>query len=301
MRKILIGAASAGLLFAASCKEHGVPINITEDLSKDSTSVGAVEEPQKKRVLIEELSGVRCVVCPKGAEKLKELETQHPGRVSIVSLHAGDLTTPLSESHQDFRTEDGENLLKQTLGEKSGSKPSSVFDRLPFGNQGYKYLVNGYMDWPDRLSKALDMNPTTPVNIALTSVYDDAKEEYVIEVTVKYTKAVNEQYALNLFLTEDKIIDAQEFSSTNIQEDYEFNHVFRKSITPVVTGKPILPDMDTKEAGRIYWCRTTFKIDKTDEKQRLWNPANMKVTAFASIMDPNNKRVIQVQETKLVP
>jgi len=301
MKKTLIGAASALLLFAASCKEHGVPINLTEDNSRDSSYMGTVEEPEKKRVMIEELSGVRCVNCPQGAEKLEEMLTQYPGRLSIVTIHAGALTTPLEESHQDFRSEDGDNLLKQAWGGEQGSKPTAVFDRLPLGNMGYKYFVNGYLDWPTKVTNALDQHPTTPINIAVTSAYDDAKDEYTVEVTVKYTAAVTDQYTLNIFLSEDKIIDAQELSSTNIKEDYEFNHVLRKAITPPATGKPILPGVATKQPGQVYWYKTSFKIDKTDERQKLWNPANMKITAFASKLDPNDRRIVQVQETKLVP
>ncbi|WP_118973322.1 Omp28-related outer membrane protein [Taibaiella koreensis] len=301
MKKTLIGAASALLLFAASCKEHGVPINLTEETATDTTYVGAVETPQAKRVMIEELSGVICVNCPQGAAKLEEMSTQNPGAMTVVTVHAGNLTDPIpGKSKQNLRTDDGENLIKQVWAEQ-GAKPCAAFDRLPIGNQTYKYFVAGYVDWPNKLQQAKTQHSTSPVKLSVTSAYNDAKDAYEVEATVSYTEPVTDQYALHLFLTEDGIIDAQELSATNIKDDYEFNHVFRKAITPVATGKPFLTDVATKEAGRVYVYRTSFKIDKTDEKQKFWEPKNMKVIFFVAKMAPDDIRIVQVQETKLIP
>ncbi|WP_118973323.1 Omp28-related outer membrane protein [Taibaiella koreensis] len=298
MKKTFITAASIGLLFFASCKEHGVPISLSEATATDSTYVGAVETPQAKRVMMEELTGVICPNCPQGAIKLEEMLAQNPEAITVVSVHAGNLTDPIpGKSKQDFRTEDGENMIKQVWAEQ-GPKPCVAFDRLLIGD---KYFVAGYVSWPGKLIDARNSFGTSPVKLSVTSEYNDTKGEYEIGVTVKYTEAVSEQHALHLFLTEDKIIDVQELSATNIKEDYEFNHVFRKAITPVVIGKPFLTDMATKEAGRVYVYHTSFKIDETDERQKLWKPENMKVILFVTQTRPDNKRIVQVQETKLIP
>lgn len=303
MKKTLIGAASAFLLFAASCKEHGVPISLTEEQSQDSTYVGTAEDPQAKRVLIEELSGVTCVNCPQGADQLEQMMTQNPGAMSVVTIHAGTLTSPIKNvSKQNFQTKDGNELLQSAWGGEEGAKPAAVFDRLKIGNSGYDYFVSGYLSWPSKLTQAKNQYPTSPVKLSITSKYNETKGQYDIEAVVKYTAAVTDQQALHIFLTEDKIIDAQELSSTNIKEDYEFNHVFRKAITPAVTGKPFLTSLEGgKEAGRVYIYRTALKIDKTDEKQKFWVPENMKLTVFVTNVNPSDNRVVQVQEAKLVP
>lgn len=302
MKKTLFCAASALFLFAASCKEHGVPISLTDDQSLDSTYVGPAEAPQPKRVLIEELSGATCPNCPQGAEKLEEMLTQNPNAMSVVTIHAGTLSSPVKDKgKQNFRTTDGEDMLKSVWGGEDGGKPSAIFDRLKIGSTPFRYFVTGYLSWSGKLTEAKNMHPTSPVKLSIASKYNDTKDQYEIEAVVKYTSAVTDQQALHIFLTEDKIIDAQEFSNTKIEENFEFNHVFRKAITPPLIGKPFLTNLDSKEAGRVYVYRPTFKIDKTDAKQKFWVPENMKLVVFVTNVDGGDSRVVQVQEGKLVP
>lgn len=302
MKKTFIYTSAALMLFAASCKEHGVPIDLSEGgQSEDTTYVGTVEAPQSKRILIEELSGVTCVNCPQGAEKLEELDAANPGLLSIVTIHTGVFTDPIEgKSKQNFQTADGRTLRELVWGEQGG-KPTAAFDRLPIGNQTNKYFVDGYTEWATKINDAKNMHPATPINLSVTSSYDEIKGTYEIETTVKYTEAVSTQQALHLFLIESKIIDVQELSASNYDPDYEFNHVFRRAITPAATGKLFLTDMGIKEAGRVYVYRTSLKIDETDEAQKLWKPVNMKVVAFVANVGSDDKRVLQVQDTKLIP
>lgn len=303
MKKTFIYTASALLLFAASCKEHGVPIDLNEpELSEDTTYVGAVPTPESKRYLIEELSGVTCVNCPQGAVKLEELDAANPGKLSIITIHTGTFTDPIEgKSKQSFQTDDGITLRQLVWGEQGG-KPTAAFDRLPIGNMTNKYFVDGYTEWATKLNQAKTLHSSTPVNLSVTSAYNEGKDRYDIEVTVKYTQAVTGQQALHIFLSESHIIDVQELSASNYDLDYEFNHVFRKAITSAATGKLFLTDMETKEPGRVYVYRTALKIDHTDPKQAFWtHPENMKVTAFVANVGDNDKRVLQVQETKLIP
>jgi hypothetical protein len=303
MKKTFLYTASALLLFAASCKEHGVPISMEDAApAEDTTYVGPVEAPQSKRILIEELSGVTCVNCPQGAEKLHELDAANPGLLSIVTIHTGVFTDPITgKSKQSFQTDDGITLRQLVWGEQGG-KPTAAFDRLPIGNMTNKYFVDGYSDWGSKINQAKTMHPTSPIKLAVTSKYNESKGQYDIEVTIKYTEAVTAQNALHIFLTENKIIDVQELSASNYDMEYEFNHVFRKAITPAATGKIFLADKETKVAGTVYIYRTALKIDTSDPKQKFWtHPENMKVTAFVSNIANDDKRVIQVQETKLVP
>ncbi len=303
IKKTFIHTASGLLLFAASCKEHGVPVDLSEGTqAEDTTYVGPIETAQNKRILIEELSGVICPNCPQGTEKLEELDAANPDLLSIVTIHTGVLTDPIEgKSKQSFQTDDGIKLRSQVWGEQGQSKPTAAFDRLLIGNGGNKYFVDGYTEWANKISQAKTLHPTTPVNLAVASKYNESKKQYDIEVRVTYTQAVTGQQALHLFLTEGKIVDVQELSGSNYDMSYEFNHVFRKAITPAIGGKAFLADKATKEAGRVYIYRTALKIDDTDEKQKFWKPENMKVTAFVSNVAPDDIHVIQVQETQLVP
>lgn len=291
--------ASALMLLAASCKEHVAPINTDDGTpAAETTYVEAVAAPQNKRILIEELSGVFCTNCPEGAEKLEDMAAQNPDLFSLVTIHTGDFTAPIpNESAQDFRTEDGDAIRTVIYGNEQGSKPTAAFDRLAIGNSGNKYFVNGYNSWPAALQQAKSMHPGTPVNIDVKSVFNDEKNQYDIEVTLKYTEDVTEKQALHIFLTESGIVDAQELSGNVVKHDYVFNHTFRKALTPASSGKVILPDLDKKEAGRVYIYRTFAKIEPPARQQ--WVPANMKVVVFVSAAAANDKRVVHVQETHL--
>lgn len=277
-----------------SCKE--VPIKIGVDpFAKDSTYLsGSVEPEEVKNFLIEEYTGVKCTNCPAGAVALEELNAQNDHRFRIVAHHEGNLADPIAnKSIQDFRTDDGKQIIKSIFNEQ-GSKPTVAFDRLPIGGSPNKYLVDGKDYWPNAIARMKSLNSTTPVNIKVTSKYNDMQGQYDIEAIVHYTKATSGNNRLHLFLIESEISDA--FISTDTFITYD--HVFRKSVTPV-TGNPILDSFATKEAGRVYIYRTSVKIDKTDTKQKAWNPEHMKVVAFVSVSAPGEQHVLQVEEAKL--
>lgn len=295
MKKTFMYTASALLLFAASCKENVVPIDLTNGPEDwDSTYVDAVEPAEPRRLLIEELSGVTCPNCPQGAEELETLSSQNPNQLSIVTIHTGALTDPIPESKQNFQTADG-RILREQVWNGQGNKPTAIFDRLFLGSAPNKYFLDGYTGWANAIIQDKAAHPTTPVNIAVKSTYND-KGWYDIEVTVKYTSTVTAKNALHIFLTESKIIDAQEYSATNIDEEYEFNHVFRKAITPAATGKTITA---TKAPGSVFLYRTALKIDPSDASQKFWKPENMTVVAFVTDMDAADKHVMHVKEVKL--
>jgi hypothetical protein len=297
MKKKFIYTAALMAIVAASCKEQ--PIIIAKGTAQDSTYLSTTIQPkQTKHILVDELSGVKCVNCPAGAEKLEELNAQHKGILNIVTIHTGFLTSPIAgKSIQDFTTVDGSQIRLLVLGEE-GSKPTAAFDRQKIGNDGNTYLVNVYTNWSNAVQQAIDAAPTTPLNIKIKSGYNTEKNQYDIEVTVDYTEAVTAQQALSIYLTESKIIDVQEYAPGNYDMNFEFNHVFRKSITPP-SGIVFLSDKEVKEAGRGYIYRTSFKIDPTDAKEKFWKPENMKVVAFVSAASNNDKHVYHVQEVDL--
>jgi hypothetical protein len=301
MKKTLLYSAAGLLLFAASCKEHVIPIDTNIVTEWDTTYVETPGTPENRRLLIEELSGVTCVNCPQGTEVLEQLSTQYPGQLSIITIHTGNFTDPIEgKSTQNFQTDDGIKLRNQVW-YGQGSKPTAIFDRLFLGSGENKYFLDGYSGWANAIVQDKAAHPTTPLNLTVTSEYDDINSLYRIKVLVKYTSAVNAKHSLNIFLSESKIIDCQEFSPTNYDMNYEFNHVFRKAITNAATGKIVAASLgtDMKEAGRVYEYHTVLKIDPNDAKQKFWVPANMTVVAFVTDQSSTDKHVIHVKDVKL--
>lgn len=296
-------AALIGASFLFSCKEQPAGI-FTGENAVDSTYVTSVEPVQTKNYYIEEFSGVRCPNCPAGAAKLEDMMAQNPNRLKLVTIHAGALTSPRDGvSKQDLRSGfngEGDGLLITNLiygGDPS--KPAASFDRMPVAPSNA--LLGNKDQWDGMLAAVKTQNNSAPINMYLTSTYDAVKEEYNIQVKLAYTQSISGQHFLTIYLTEDKIIDEQLDPEIH---DFEYNHVFRQSITPF-NGIAVLDSIPTKEAGRVLVSNYKLKIDRNDAtnlKQKFWNLDNIHVVAFVhKSTGGTDKKVYQVIDGKLKP
>jgi len=296
-------AALIGASFLFSCKEQPVGI-FAGEAAVDSTYVTTVEPQQTKNYYIEEFSGVRCPNCPAGALKLEDLMSQNPGRLKLVTIHAGSLTSPKDGvSKQDLRSGingEGDGLLITNLiygGDPA--KPAASFDRMPVASGSA--LLGNKDQWDAMLAAVKSQNSSTPVNMALTTSYDATKDEYNIRIKLAYTQAVTDPQFLTIYLTEDKIVDEQIEPEIH---DYEYNHVFRQSITPF-NGIAVLDSIPNKEAGRVFVTNYKLKINKDDAtnlKQKFWNLDNIHVVAFVhKSTGGTDKKVYQAIDGKLRP
>lgn len=281
-----------------SCKEVPLIVDMSEP-EWDTTYVTTPQVPQIKNILVEEPSGVQCVNCPAGAEMLHTANVSGPaaGRLVIVTLHAGDLTTPINKegkvSSTDLRTDVGLQILSNILGGDIG-KPCAAFDRLPIGNGGG--LLDYRNKWYNMIDEVLANYNTTPINVELTTEkISDSK--FAIEITVHYTQSLEGKQALSVYLTEDGIEDYQMFPTET--KMYTFDHTFRASLLPF-NGAEILSDLSTKEAGRVYKQRLILDVEDADALQQGWKPENMHVVAFVHKVDATDKKVYQTMQKKLV-
>ncbi len=297
---LLIGLSMMALYFTA-CKEVPVHIDMNEPGLVDTTyTTSSIETPQEKKYLVEELSGVKCVNCPAGMDMLTTLnrEGAFKDKLVIASIHVGTFAEFIEGySKQDFVVPGSEQLLNLIL-EADPGKPCAAFDRLRVRPSATSLLVDRYTLWPADLINARDTASTTPVNVHITTEKGDSDFEYLVTVTLHYTEAISNRQSLNIYLVENKIIDAMKYAVTT-DTNYEFKHVLRRYITPP-TGKQIMADVSVTP-GRVYKYATKITIDPNDPAQSFWVPANMNVIAFVSSNEPYTKRVYQVQEVPLVP
>lgn len=297
MKKCLLIPVLCTLL-AASCTEVPVTIDDGTLVFEESTHVSSdIEDPETKNFLIEDVTGVSCVNCPLGTEKLDELNAQNNNRLHVVAVHQSSFSLPYEGSAYDFRTGvDGKSIIIGIFGSQ-GNPPTACFDRWPIGNSS-TYLVDGQTNFAAAVAEMKNRESNTPLNMKVAATYNSETDQYDIEVTIHYTEAVTAQHGLSIYLTESNIVDLQ-LTPQGMDPAYVFNHVFRKCVLPAA-GRIYLADFATKEAGRVYVCRTSVKIDTTDPFQATWKPENMEVVAFVSVADnPDDKHVIQVQKTKL--
>lgn len=261
------------LAFTA-CKEVPPPINYEESRQlKDSTYIESpVSSPQNKSVLLEDVSGVKCVNCPDAAVIAKSILDAFPGRAYTTVLHPSiaalsSFVDPINKegykSKYDFRTKDAADILQLTG--IPGSLPLGMINRRLNPAQNTRLI--GRAEWYSKCEQELAI--PTPVNIELDNEFDEATGKGVITVTLKYTKEVPEKHFLSIALIEDSLVDVQEYQDPQTFEvkfnpAYVHMHIFRDMIT-APTGDPVDADDVKLTAGRVFIKRYEYSMDVSDK------------------------------------
>lgn len=285
---LMIAAFTANLFFSA-CEEIPPNVDLESQAITDTTFITTVAEPQAKKVLIEEFSGVRCVNCPEANEVTERILTDKNGRLIALTIHAGPptLVLPYPESLANYVIDEGTTLA--TSLEVQGL-PTASIDRVQFSGRNSITLVNS-ATWEARIDEQLAV--TTPVNINLTKNYEEESRLLQAFVELAYTAAVSEDHFISLALSESHIIDAQlkpdESGVGKVTLDYEHNHLLRDMLTPV-TGVAVDAE---KVAGRVVI--KGFEIVLPDN----WVAENCHLIAFVH-ENGAVKRVIQAEEIGVV-
>ncbi len=233
-----------------------------------------------RAVLIEELTGVSCVNCPKGASALKDIETEFPGKVFSVGIHGILLSEPVSgRSRFDFRTPEGRAL--ETSFTFLG-KPSAVINRVPFNNSFMGNPATG--QWFAAVRSEL-LKPHV-LNLLAGVRYDDVSRKIDLDVTAIPLVDLDGLYTISIYLTESKIIDAQQDGNI-IRDDYEHNHVLMAMMT-AVNGDVL--DSNLKKDALI---QRKYSYTLPTEPQGLWNPENMQVVVMVAASNGPDRSVQQ--------
>ena len=200
-----------------SCEE--VPVVVP----MGGTGGGPVEPTDStlRVVLLQELTGVKCPNCPTGAAEAKRLLEEFGEQLVVVAIHGDFLTTPLTESQYDFRTNFSRTIENNTpfLG-----KPAAAVNRRSFN--GPPFLAYDVDDWQPLIEQELENEAEIKIEI-------DAEEDGgSINVSIDFTPLVDLQggYNFAVALTQGAIVDAQE-ENGNIIEEYEHEHVLRHMFT----------------------------------------------------------------------
>jgi hypothetical protein len=280
MKKHILFLATAMLFFSA-CDE--IPPKVTG-------SMGVVVEPnpvedQKRQVIIEEFTGVRCVQCPAGSSFIQDLLAIHGEQLIAISIHAGDFAPPYPASQYDFRTEEGDQLLTY-LNEPFGF-PSAVVNRKLFPGQFDLQLGQG--DWAGYIVAEKEIAPKVRINIDPT--FDAGTRKLTAEVTLYVDQAITDpDVHLSIMLTESEIIDLQlKPGNASPVPNYTHRHVLRDMLTPY-TGDPI-----TESLAQGAEITKTFSFTMPAE----WKEENCEIVAAVSLVGAT-KEVLQAHQVHVV-
>jgi len=233
-----------------------------------------------RAVLIEELTGVSCVNCPKGAAAVKDIEARFPDKVFAVGLHGILLSAPVTgRSRFDFRTPEGAAL--ETSFTFLG-KPSAVINRVPFSNTFMGNPATG--QWLAAVERELQKPHV--LNLLAGVKYDDISRKIDLDVTAIPLINLDGLYTISIYLTESKIIDAQQDGNI-IRDEYEHNHVLMAMMT-AVNGDVL--DSNLKKNALI---QRKYSYTLPTEPQGLWNPENMQVVVMVAASNGPDRSVQQ--------
>lgn len=279
-KSLFIYLFSAVVFSVISCEEEPPYINYEPTkVTFETTYVEInIPQPQLRQVVLEDISGVRCVNCPDAAVIIENIKSAYPGRVNSVTVHPNTpsldvFTRPITkaghESKQDFRTQIGGEILNK-LG-IPGSLPSGYVNRKLFPGKQYRYTDR--TEWTNLCISEMDSIPK--VHIVASGLVSG--NEGVVDVTLTFLDNLWGDYYMSIMLLEDSIIDVQESQDgTTIDyiNDYEHQHILRDVFTPLsgeklnnitVAGTPIT----SLERGRVIKKRFTLPLNSIWQRNKL--------------------------------
>ncbi|MEO1624862.1 MAG: Omp28-related outer membrane protein [Bacteroidota bacterium] len=265
-------------LFLTACNE-----NMPEIACLSCDNGNQVVNPEDRRVLIEEFTGVKCVNCPQASALIDELISIHGDKVVAVSMHTGFFARPYSDSKFDFRTDDGTqvlNFLKPPVG-----YPSAVFNRNQF-DQEEDLQIEQIAKWSGLVQAELDK--PSQFNMSMENQFDGTNRTLRSSVSLTPTEEFDEDLYITVMVSESGIQDRQ-LTPSGIQEDYTHRHVFRGMATNF-SGELITQPI---EKG------TTINLNFTMVFDEGWNANNCEVIAFVHRNNGDDKLVMQATNAKI--
>ena len=183
--------------------------------------------PENKKVILEEYTGIHCTYCPDGHEIAQSLKNQYPEDLFIINLHVGGYANP-SSGEPDFRTSFGDAIAGQS---NLSGYPSGSVNRQYFSN----YAMNGGTamgrgSWSNAVSQVI--NQTSYVNVGVEASINVQNNELTVHVEGYYTGTSPEiTNYLNVALIQNNTTGPQ--TGGGMGDNY--NHMYR--LVDMITGQ----------------------------------------------------------------
>lgn len=181
-----------------------------------------------RKAFVEDYTGHKCGNCPAAAIQLSTLESQNPGKIVPMAVHAGFFAAVNTQYPTDFRTTEGTAYDTQ-FGNSAAGNPNGLINRVGYGSSGF---IKQWSSWGADVAAITAM--PAKFQIKIKNTFNSLTKNLDTDVTVKSLDNNSGTYKLVVLLTEDSIIAEQlDYSKPSGQQliaNYEFNHVLRGAI-----------------------------------------------------------------------
>lgn len=271
-------------LLLSSCTEIPPKINPVFTQGKCPPADETTVAQQKRGVLIEEFSGVRCANCPAGSAAIRDLLRQYGDQLVAVSIHTGFFAQPYQDNRYDFRTPAGDDLLK--LLQSPLGFPSAVINRKLF--DGEPDLQLGLANWAGYVAREVQDAPA--VKILALPIFDEPSRKLSVDVSIfPQTTFTGEDVRLSVMLTENQVVDVQ-LTPSGKDLAFEHNHVLRTMLTNA-DGNLLPNELKAGQSDCLF-----FETDlQTD-----WRAEQCYLVAFVH-RGGESKDVLQAVQVKILP
>lgn len=266
LKNIFLGVATAAMaMAAASCS------NIDEGDRLIYVKPAEVE----RAVLIEDLTGQRCINCPTGTDIINGIiQTYGEDNVIAVGIHSGPLGFTGNSKRVGLMTDTGDEYYTYWANGTSLGQPSAIFNR----KKGPSDNLN---NWAAEVG--LIISEKANLSIDITNAYDAKKRELTTKVgAFGVNGTVNGK--LQVWIVEDGIKAMQMMPDGSANQEYIHNHVFRAAVNGTWGEEVTVKEGETTSKDYSYVLPET------------WNADNISVVAFVY----NGKGVENVAKKHIV-
>ncbi len=188
-------------------------------------TIVAADNSNKRFVVIEEFTGHTCLNCPLGSWEIVRLKDIYKEQLIPVSIHSGHFAKPKSSEPytSDHRVKGGH-----------GEEYSNTFNVVAYPSAMVSRINNGQVttnaQWEGQINSIKDDAPKVKIDLKNYVVTDNSLDTIVrTQIDIEWLENLNEKYNLQVFLTEDNVIDWQDSSGVDV-EFYNHRHMLRKVV-----------------------------------------------------------------------
>lgn len=261
------------LIYNVSLGAVGLMFVACSDIAEDDRFEYVEPAEVAKRVLIEDLTGQRCINCPDGTAVIEQLIADY-GEDNIIAVGLyGGAYGHLTNGKPMPLTCDESQWYYTSWGVADKGQPMARIDRGDF--------ISDFNTWPTYVRDRIQQK--APVLLEASCNYDEASRN--VEITVSADGLENINGKLQVWLTEDNIVSVQMFPGNVVDQNYVHNHVFRATVNAQAGD-----DISIAQGENVT---RTFTYTVSED----WKPEDMSVVTFVF----NDSGVLQAAKAPLIP